>query len=209
MSISPLPRARHIGPPFEIIVECDRMIGRSKNHRTGNKAFRRSARIILRARLSLSYGYISSRLYELLGLAIGDIGRVHEESVDVDAVYGPGIVRRLYADIIHVWRILRAHRELATRNPDHAWRRLGRRACRIGNGRPKRDFFHARRPLDAALDLMWHADRVVSRQRKARVPSPEWPMNAGRSRSTLRQRSQSPVLRSKAFCSPLCLLFVP
>src|SRR6185295_465519 len=87
----------------------------------------RGAWKILRAGPALGDRDIARCLHERLELAVRHHGLVHPEAVDVDAVDGSRVGRRLHADVIHPWGIGRAHRELATWNPGHAVRRRDRR----------------------------------------------------------------------------------
>ncbi len=126
--------ARDIGPPLKIIVQLHRVIGGSEDNRSRNQILRRSAGIVFGARLPLSDRHIACRLHKLLELRIRHIGLIHEESVDVDAMNWPRIHGRLHAHFVHVWRILRTHRKLAARYPNHPRWRARWRSCTISHG---------------------------------------------------------------------------
>src|SRR6185436_7542717 len=81
-------RAGHVTPPLKMIVERHRMSGRRENHRTGDQIFRRRAGKVFSFRSSLGYGDVSGSFHEFSELLVGDIGPVHEEAVDINAMNG-------------------------------------------------------------------------------------------------------------------------
>ena len=104
-----------------MIGQRDGTARRREEHRSGNEFLRRRAGKILCARRALGHGDITRRLHEGGELCVGHFRRVHPEAVHRDAMHGTRVGRRLHADrIVHVRRILRAHREFPTGNPHHA-----------------------------------------------------------------------------------------
>ena len=80
--------AGNVRPPLEIIVERNRMIGWSEDHRACHQILRKRTWIIFRARFLFRDSYISGCLCELFKLGIRDIGLVHKESIDEDLMHG-------------------------------------------------------------------------------------------------------------------------
>src|SRR5206468_6677881 len=122
-------RSFHIGPPSIMIVECDFAIGRRENDSACYKIFsRRSWKFFLRGG-AFSDRDVTSRLNKLLELPIRHWSRIHPEAIYANAMNRPGIIRR-HRHFVAAFAVYNgAHREFATRNPDHAfW-------CGTGHGR--------------------------------------------------------------------------
>src|SRR5262249_52452769 len=71
--------SRDIAPPLQVIVERNWMIGRRKNHGTGNQILRWCAREILGPRRALGHRYVIRRLHERGKFSIGDVSLVYEK----------------------------------------------------------------------------------------------------------------------------------
>jgi hypothetical protein len=80
-----------------MIVERHLMFGRRENDGTRDQVLGRSSGIIFDSRLPLRNGYISGCLDELGKLLVGDIGLVHPEAIDINAMNRTGIGRTMHS----------------------------------------------------------------------------------------------------------------
>ena len=120
-------RPRDVRPPAVVAVERNRTRGRGEHDRARDELVGRRARSVLGPERALGDGAVVGRAHEPREVGVGDFGAVHPETVDVDAVNRVGVGERR----------LPAHRELASRNPDHPGRRRSRGRGRVGDRRPE------------------------------------------------------------------------
>src|SRR5215471_1179135 len=128
-------RAGYVRPPLEVIVKGDGMIRGRKDHRSRNQIFGRRAGKVLSLGLAFCHGNVFRSAHESRKFLIRHIGLVHPKCINVNAVDGPGIAGCLHSHYVHSRWVLSAHREFTTRNPDHAFRRLGDGGAGVGTGR--------------------------------------------------------------------------
>src|SRR5690348_10214364 len=110
------------------------MVGWRKNHRARNEILGWRAGELLCPRLSLRYRHVTGRLNEFGKFSVCDVSLVHEETIDVNTMNRPRIFGRFHPNFVRVRRVVRAHRELSSRNPDHSFRCRTWSARRVLNG---------------------------------------------------------------------------
>ena len=132
-----------VRPPLKVVVQRHRVVGRREDHRTGSQVLRRRGGEIFLPRLPFGDRDVIGRLDESGELLVGHFGGIHPEAVHVGAMHRPGVRGRLHPDgVIHVGRVLRAHRELAAGNPHHAGGRRPGRGILVFDSRKKRRCRH-------------------------------------------------------------------
>ncbi len=114
----PVPaRSRHVAPPHHR-VQRHRALGCIEHRRTGDEHRSIRARIIRRVKRSLGDRDIAGRRHEVLELSHG-----HRVRIDPELLDG----HRAHRQLLGI-ELFRAHRERATRDPDHA---PGRGPCSV------------------------------------------------------------------------------
>jgi hypothetical protein len=88
--VSPI-GALDVGPPARVRVERHRGARRGENGRPRDELFRRHGRDVLGEWVALRDGEVIGGAHEPGELRIRDLGRVHPETVHVDAVDGTSI----------------------------------------------------------------------------------------------------------------------
>ena len=140
--------AGYAAPPFQVIVQRDRVIRSGKAGRTGHESFWRRSGILLCGRLPLSHGDVTGGVHKLRKFLVRHDGLIHSEAVNMNANMRFCVGKPLNKsaangqpglDIIGRLRCLRLrgspHPELAPGNPDHVFRSTGRLAwLRNGDG---------------------------------------------------------------------------
>src|SRR5262249_401059 len=117
----PLPRGPgHVSPPVAVVPKVDRSGGLPKDERAGDEKLRVGARVIGRVERPLGDRRVAGLAHEAAALAGPAELLVHPEAIDCDASNGP---------LLGV-EVVRAHGELAARNPPHRFG--GRRSGRTG-----------------------------------------------------------------------------
>src|SRR5215472_16912473 len=127
-------RTPHVIPPSELVVQRNGMVGGRKHYRSRKQILLWCAREFLCRRSALRNRYVTCRFHELSKLSIRYVRPVHKEAIDVHAMNRTRIQSGFHADVIHVGRIIGAHRELSTWNPHHSIRSFLRSGYRVGHG---------------------------------------------------------------------------
>jgi hypothetical protein len=113
------------------------MIWWRKHNSASDKVLARRTGEILCSRGALGNGQVARGPNELGELSVGDVGYVHVEAIDINAVNGARIKRGCHPHIVHIGRIIRSHGIFSSRDPDHSFWRRSRRPLAILNGRLK------------------------------------------------------------------------
>ena len=126
--------ARSPAPPLPRVAQIDGTPGRTEQRRPGHEQLGRRAGKVVGVRNLFRHRDVAGRLHELGERRVGDLGGIHPEAIDADAVDGLSVARdaRQFAD--GVGGGFAAHRELTAGNPDHARRRGRARDLRAGDG---------------------------------------------------------------------------
>jgi hypothetical protein len=93
---------------------------------------------------------VARGIYEVGELGVCDLGGVHIETIDVDAVDGPGVGHWVVTAIFYPRGIARAHAEFPTGDQDHVRGRQGRGQGGIGPCR----FESATSPFGRSMALL-------------------------------------------------------
>ena len=122
-----------VTPPLERILEGDRGLGRGEHDGTRDEHLRVGAGVLFGGGLAFGDGDVAGGPDELIELGVGDLGQVHPEAGDADAVGGLGVrepgeqsgtdrVAGVRGGVLLDGGIggRTAHQELAARYPDHA-----------------------------------------------------------------------------------------
>ncbi len=120
-------RARHVLPPLQRIPQIDCASGRREHGGARDEEVLRRARKVRGIEWTLGNRHVAGRLNEGRELRVGDLGGVHPETVNLDAMNGLRVARDPSHLAQRVGRRVTPHRKLPAGDPQHPGGGIARR----------------------------------------------------------------------------------
>ena len=133
-------RAFHVAPPAVMIVKRDMRRRRREYDRPGHEILRRRIGKLRRRGRALGDCHITTGLDERCKLVVRDLGSIHPEAIDVDAMNRSRVEHGVVTAMRQLAWVDAADREFTARNPHHAGRGRARWLRIVGDRRRESSF---------------------------------------------------------------------